>query len=455
LLLGLSWLAFTPAAKAQYHCSVRLPGAYGPIGNYFLAFATSGNYCTAAFLENDDTLNPHNAPAPVRLIFHHSTDGGQTWQRQDPGRWIPYDNYSYVQAIDQIDSVNEVAVGDSSLILRTSNGGKTWQRQSLPLYSSQLFNVSFANPNEGVIIGYDDSIGYNIIYTTMDGGVHWVVARMHDDVGQAHAYGNGKFRFFRDYYGTIYTTLDNFQTIDSTTPIFDSMEIVTVINGQDKLLNKCVFGSGDSIIAYGENLIADTITHTGNGGHPLIWRTTDAGISWNEVLDSTPLENVTCMTDINRDTVLAGISGGHEEILFSTNHGATWNVDSLAIDTSIAVFSCYGIGLNPNGSIVGAFGPVFSLLIFGQWGTAGVSVPGPLTPRSNIYPNPASESVNITSIDPGSTIHLLDVLGREVLHGTVPPNDLLTLDVSHLAKGIYVALIGDNMIPIGKLLVNR
>ena len=54
-----------------------------------------------------------------------------------------------------------------------------------------------------------------------------------------------------------------------------------------------------------------------------------------------------------------------------------------------------------------------------------------------IYPNPASSSITITSTEAGSIVHLLDILGREVMQGTVPANGPLTLDVGSLPAGMY------------------
>jgi hypothetical protein len=293
-----------------------------------------------------------------------------------------------------------------------------------------------------MIIGGNDSVSdYNIIYTTTDGGTHWVVAPMNKvlSFGQAYgrAYGNGKFRFFQGFYGTIFTTLDNFQTIDSTKPIFDSL---LVVNGHQKELVECNFGSGDSIIAYGEDLIYDTVTHVNyyGDGYPLIWRTTNAGLSWKEVFDDdSDLRGVTRMSAIDRDTIIAGVSSDIDNILFSSDHGATWKVDTLLIDTAMDVLGCFGIGLSSNGNLVGAFGPLTVSLIYGQLGAASVSMPATSTPDASIYPNPASSSITIASSEVRSTVYLLDMLGREVLHGVMPAYGPLTLDVSFLPSGLY------------------
>ena len=53
------------------------------------------------------------------------------------------------------------------------------------------------------------------------------------------------------------------------------------------------------------------------------------------------------------------------------------------------------------------------------------------------YPNPASESLTVRSSIAGEPIQVLDVLGREVMHGIIPANGPLTFDVSLLPGGTY------------------
>jgi hypothetical protein len=53
-----------------------------------------------------------------------------------------------------------------------------------------------------------------------------------------------------------------------------------------------------------------------------------------------------------------------------------------------------------------------------------------------IFPNPASGELQIIGAQSGE-VHLFDLLGREVLHGMIPENGSLTLDVSFLPSGLY------------------
>lgn len=62
--------------------------------------------------------------------------------------------------------------------------------------------------------------------------------------------------------------------------------------------------------------------------------------------------------------------------------------------------------------------------------------------KMQMYPNPASEIVIITSPDAGQQVQILDVLGREVASGVIPANGPLTMDVSKLPNGPYYVCEG-------------
>jgi photosystem II stability/assembly factor-like uncharacterized protein len=79
-----------------------------------------------------------------------------------------------------IDSLNIFAVGDSSILLKTTNGGLNWIPYQLP----QLFllnSISFPSKNIGWIIA-NDNIGFtgsSILYTS-NSGLNWNITRFWD-----------------------------------------------------------------------------------------------------------------------------------------------------------------------------------------------------------------------------------------------------------------------------------
>jgi Secretion system C-terminal sorting domain len=67
----------------------------------------------------------------------------------------------------------------------------------------------------------------------------------------------------------------------------------------------------------------------------------------------------------------------------------------------------------------------------------GVNIASTIDTSMQAYPNPVSGSLTVRSSISGEPIQILDVLGREVLHGIIPANGPLTLDVSSLSAGTY------------------
>ena len=62
-----------------------------------------------------------------------------------------------------------------------------------------------------------------------------------------------------------------------------------------------------------------------------------------------------------------------------------------------------------------------------------------------IYPNPTHEAVSLQTLETENTLEtaVFDLLGREVLHQSIPNG--ATLDVSRLPKGLYlIQAMGDS-----------
>jgi photosystem II stability/assembly factor-like uncharacterized protein len=86
----------------------------------------------------------------------------QVWKTQNSGV------KSTLFSVSFVDTLNGWAVGDSSVIIRTSNGGINWSEQSCPIKSVLLRKVQFISKNVGFISGFNGSF-----FSTVDGGVNW------------------------------------------------------------------------------------------------------------------------------------------------------------------------------------------------------------------------------------------------------------------------------------------
>ena len=99
-----------------------------------------------------------------------------------PG-WVPVNSGTTgsIYAVDYINPFVAFGVGsdpgspEPGMILRTINGGQTWTRQQSNVTNtySYLYDVSFADVNNGIAVGADGVIG-GIIRKTTNGGANWV-----------------------------------------------------------------------------------------------------------------------------------------------------------------------------------------------------------------------------------------------------------------------------------------
>jgi hypothetical protein len=143
-------------------------------------------------------------------------------------------------------------------------------------------------------------------------------------------------------------------------------------------------------------------------------------------------------------------------ILHTRDNGRNWNIDS----GSLANDGLYdGIQIKFSGPrhgwIVAQSKGNHTTAIFQYLSLSNkVETIGPLQYPSLVYPNPANYEVNIETA-PTRSVHLVDILGREVMRGETSQQGKITFNISRLSKGIYsIHLDGNDSIRlIGKLIV--
>jgi photosystem II stability/assembly factor-like uncharacterized protein len=94
-------------------------------------------------------------------LIVHTTDGGQSWERQESGvgNWLG--------GVQFVDADTGWAIGSAGTILHTPDGGLTWTIQNSPL-AVDLHGLSFVDSQRGWI-GLPDGV-----LRTTDGGANWV-----------------------------------------------------------------------------------------------------------------------------------------------------------------------------------------------------------------------------------------------------------------------------------------
>jgi photosystem II stability/assembly factor-like uncharacterized protein len=93
-----------------------------------------------------------------------TTDGGQLWEQ------LVLSNLDFY-GIDFLDSQTGTIVGQAGGVYRTSDGGDTWTKLSIPT-SADLYDVSFADANNGVIVATEGYAG--AIWRSFDAGDTWI-----------------------------------------------------------------------------------------------------------------------------------------------------------------------------------------------------------------------------------------------------------------------------------------
>lgn len=414
-----------PPMQAQFVCTITSGKVVGQNFLFGYRVVSKGNICFVAAYRVLDTSQWWSN----ELVFLRSIDGGHSWDITDPK---VLDTIATISRLDLIDSSHLIAYGSGGgafgippyeFTLRSSNGGVSWIEDTISL-TYGINDMSSTDSLHGLFVGGGGA------FVTSDGGAHWdSIPFPLYGLGRCHDYGHGMYRGFNWQSGEIYTTTDGGSTFDSTAAIVGDPVERTQYYFED-----CAFGPGDTMIAFGWRKV--------NGSdYPCIARTTNAGQQWSLVFEDTtkPSGWVPSISDAGRDTIVAGIRGWQNAVLCSTNNGATWSIDSLLwADTNMIVNVVDGIGLNSGGEMVGAFGQVFgSDLVIGRHMNLGIRHDNIAGAAMEVYPTPATTTVWIHGGSAGSTLHVFDILSRDVQSRIVPPDGSLMLDVSHLPRGVY------------------
>ncbi|MFI5201108.1 MAG: T9SS type A sorting domain-containing protein [Candidatus Kapaibacterium sp.] len=439
-------------SKTQYYWHITHLDQTPP---YYFAFSSVSSYgevCTAAGVKRDTSIHLTASNAIDRNVnlFFRSTDGGQTWKEQDPG--LPHvrdDGVAEIRFVQQIDSLDAVGAGDSGWIVRTYDGGNTWVRQDLH-FRTPVLSIHFSDPMTGIVtLGKKTTSVYGAysIETTHDGGTTWTIAPFSGwrYGGACHSDGGLKFRAVTTYQkDPIYITSDDWNTVDSTPSIVPSSDTM----GDN--LGSVAFRGADTIFGYGGSIKADGVFTAWSIDGGMHWVLSD----WPE-----PQMGATSCSSLDSDITFLGLAGYQGiGIGVSIDHGATWSIDSIILD-SINALGITGITVTSKKESIAIFplvpGNEECFLARGVPASESVNQDETIKAGGYLYPNPAYGTLNFTSAEPGSTMHLRDLLGRDVLHNKVPPSGTLTLDVSHLPRGIYMVMFEHDgaMLPAGRIVL--
>ncbi len=311
---------------------------------------------SGAFIDFSDVffVNPQRAWAVS------SRGRGGVYATQDGGRsWTLQSNQVFASSVSFVDSLNGAGAGSSGIIYRTTNGGQTWTQQRIPSPNT-VNDVQFVTPQIGFAAARDG------IFSTNDSGQTWTKANVPVD----KSFGFRDVHFINPQIGwatgennTLITTTNGGQTWtqqrvpaadttdDLTTVRFVNANVGWVSSGNTKLYRTTDGGRSWTLsndfpvpvngflanyfFSDAQNGWAITTrifpSATINGEHVVIWRTTDGGISWQQVSTS----RVSILTDLAVTGKQSVLAVGNYLMNHTTNGGALWTIDKLQRDTVV------------------------------------------------------------------------------------------------------------------------
>ncbi len=318
-------------------------------------------FCSAAFAHNyhgcalaPDNLNGWAVCLDTSLILH-TTDGGQTWQAQNP----PNADTRFFMDVNCVDALHAWTGGkhyfQAGEICATANGGTTWEVQwaMFAKYATRIefidMNYGWAACGDGVIMLTTDG-GSNWVHenfptleefygvsfvNTMDG---WIVAGWPDTlvIGQgviARASDGGHI------WTEIYRTTDYGEFLDVY--FFNLLEGI-VVGGDDQTFAPIIMKTTDGGINWNPITCpantyylraVDFVDNEGwaVGKHGSIIYTSDYGDSW--VFQDNPAEST--LFDVDFSDNLHGLACGYDTIFWTTDGGQTWHPDAGITDNQV------------------------------------------------------------------------------------------------------------------------
>ncbi len=263
---------------------------------------------------NGKLMVPVNSPAisPANRLMT-SIDNGANWVSE---RFLPTGrNYSEFggQAIDLLPNGKYVVAGQAGVISDSTAGSawnSTYKMDAVGTYNK----IDFANCNNGM------AVGGGFIARTFDGGKNWSEIVRTDfnalniQINSAAYINNNPARaYFATSTGNIYRSLD----INATTPNLD----LIYSNANEQVVDVATIGN-DTAWACGQS----GFTVAAASRSPKVFRTVDGGNNWTVFNNFNIGTTAQTFKNIEFPSRLVGyVSGSRDTIWKTTDAGATWN----------------------------------------------------------------------------------------------------------------------------------
>lgn len=404
---------------------------------------------------------PIDADHPETLNIQEmtmTTDGGANWNAKvielgNPELQI--NNISPVSATTAWLSALIADPGTDCVIFKTEDGGDFWTEQVTggftTLGESFINGVHFFNENDGV--AYGDPVGTRFeIYTTNNGGTTWTqvpAANIPVKLANEYGYNNspivvGNTIWFTTSRGRLFRSSDKGLTwLAFQAPLSDfggytsatstgSVYFTDVNNGF--LLKNVRSGSAPNYT------YARTYATTVNGGQT--W------IPPSGTLPTFTGERFLLNYIPGTTTMVATALGTPYGTAISTNNGVTWEEveadDQRGTTAFLNATTAWCAGFN----VDDIQGGIFKL-------TSPLATPSVTASKFNVYPNPASSVVTISTANVDAyKLSVTDLSGKKVMTKSLNGIEN-TVDVSSLPTGAYFfEFASDNKREVVKILKN-
>jgi photosystem II stability/assembly factor-like uncharacterized protein len=395
----------------------------------------------------------------------------QEWETQNSGVECILNSVCF------IDSLNGWVVGDSSTILKTTNGGKNWQKQSIPIEQISFRDVQFTSKTIGYILCRN-----GLFLSSTDGGVSWTteyimpdssdyfyneLCFVNDNEGwitgdkQGKDYGIGVILHTSDGGKTWNKQLEELSYIQTSAKFFSAIKFINNKIGWtlasdyfDNFSSTYVYKTEDGGIKWKNvgtidaperqlNIISNDTLWAGGS---LLYTSFDAGQTWNIFFGQfSPAFLIAPIDGIRGWTYHSDFNSGEKRISYTNDAGKTWTDDIKWNGSSIndiIVQNGYVWIAGTNGLIRRRSYLITSV----HWQPNSANNGFNLYPN---YPNPFNPSTTIKYSIPVeqnqravfTTLKVYDVLGREaallVNEEKYPGEYEVKFDASNLSSGVY------------------
>ncbi len=234
----------------------------------------------------------------------------------------PYPTNKSIHAVAFATENTGFIAGDNSTFMRTTDGGETWEHIPYPVPDVQLTSLKFRNEMHGALVSWSH------IYITHDGGETWNYTQN---------------QLMGDY-------LDSFFLNDSVGWLSGTYQILvkTEDGGQTwtTLSNSTNFSRHYKVIEFANEQTGYIAGYRWSFIDPVLKRTDDGGINWQELPIPEGVESITGMSVLGPDNIWIAaensifnpdLPGSMAMVFHSIDGGQTWTSHTLGENHSTGV----------------------------------------------------------------------------------------------------------------------